>query len=96
METSEKAIITREDLKRRMSIEQQAFALVDSHHHFHRRASRFEFHCDENTLIVRGSVPTFYLKQMLQCVLQSIEGIRGIDNQVMVVSSWGLSELLDD
>jgi hypothetical protein len=74
-----------------MEIEQRAFEVVNSHCHFHRRAGRFEFQCDEDVLIVRGSVPTFYLKQVLQCALRDLEGIRGIDNRVTVVSSFGLS-----
>jgi hypothetical protein len=91
METSEKAIKSSEFRERRMTIEQQAYSLVDSHCHFHRRAGRFEFHCDEDVLIVRGNVPTFYLKQLLQCVLQDVEGVRSIDNQVIVISGQGLS-----
>jgi hypothetical protein len=76
-----------------MNIELQAYLLVDAHHHFHRRAGRFEFQCEEDVLVVRGSVPTFYLKQVLQCALRDLEGVRGIDNQVTVVSSHGLSGL---
>jgi hypothetical protein len=91
METSEKATNSREVHERRLIIEQQAYSLVDSHCHFHRRAGRFEFQCHEDVLIVRGNVPTFYLKQLLQCVLRDVEGIRAIDNQVMVISSQGLS-----
>jgi hypothetical protein len=47
--------------------------------------------CEEEILIVRGSVPTFYLKQILQTVLKDIEGVRQIENQVQVVSAAGLS-----
>ena len=46
MEPSEKASNSREISERRMSIEQQAYHLVESHHHFRRRAGRFEFQCD--------------------------------------------------
>ena len=76
---------------RRMEIEQRAYDVVNAHYHFHRRAGRFEFQCDEDVLIVRGNVPTFYLKQVLQCALRDLDGIRGIDNRVTVVSSFGLS-----
>jgi hypothetical protein len=91
METSEKTINSRHVRERRLTIERQAYSLVDSHCHFHRRAGRFEFQCEEDILIVRGNVPTFYLKQLLQCVLRDVEGVRAIDNQVMVISSHGLS-----
>jgi hypothetical protein len=82
---------TAEKALRSVDIEQQAHTLVNAHCHFHRRAGRFEFTCDEDVLIVRGNVPTFYLKQVLQSVLQDLEGIRTIDNRVAVVSSHGLS-----
>jgi hypothetical protein len=91
MEPSEKASSSREISERRMSIEQQAYHLVESHQYFRRRAGRFEFQCDEDVLIVRGSVPSFYLKQVLQSVLRDVEGVRGIDNRVIVISSHGLS-----
>jgi hypothetical protein len=72
-------------------IVKQAYSILDGHAHFRGRAARFEFVCEEEVLIVRGSVPTFYLKQVLQSVLKEIEGIRKIDNQVQVVSAAGLS-----
>jgi hypothetical protein len=40
-------------------------------------------------LIVRGAVPTYYLKQILQHVLKGIDGVRLIDNQVQVISATG-------
>ena len=75
-------------------VEQCAHALVNAHPHFHGRAARFEFVCREEVLVVRGLVPTFYLKQVLQTVLKGLDGIRLIDNQVTVVSPDGLSGLL--
>jgi hypothetical protein len=42
-------------------------------------------------LTVRGRLPTFYLKQMVQNRLRDIDGVREIDNQVDVVSATGLS-----
>lgn len=67
-------------------IEQRAHAIVGAHHHFHGRAAHFAFECREGVLIVRGSVSTFYLKQVLQRVLKDVDGIRTIDNQVTVIS----------
>jgi hypothetical protein len=93
MAPSDKHTSSRQDREHQMSIEQQAYHLVNSHHLFHRRAGRFEFRCDEDILVVRGSVPSFYLKQVLQSVLRDLEGVRGIDNQVSVISSRGLSGL---
>ena len=81
---------------RNMRIEQLAFDLVDTHSHFHRRASRFDFQCSDDVLIVRGHVPTFYLKQLLQSVLRELDDICTVDNQVQVASSHGLSGLSYD
>ena len=68
-------------------IVQHAFALINTHSHFRGRASRFEFCCHEDVLIVRGSVPSYYLKQVLQCTLSNVDGVRVIDNQVTVVET---------
>jgi hypothetical protein len=81
---------------RHMKIEQLAFDLVDTHSHFHRRASRFDFQCSDDVLIVRGYVPTSYLKQLLNSVLREMDGVCTVDNQVQVVSSHGLSDLSYD
>jgi hypothetical protein len=45
----------------------------------------------EGLLIVTGRVPSFYLKSVLQTVLDGLPGVRLIDNRVDVVSSMGLS-----
>jgi hypothetical protein len=77
----------------REQIVQRAQATLNAHDHFRGRAGRFEFDCREDVLIVRGTVPTFYLKQILQCALKDIEGVRLIDNQVQVISAAGLSSI---
>ncbi len=40
----------------------------------------------DGVLTLRGQLPSFYLKQMLQEHLRGIEGVARIDNQVHVVS----------
>ncbi len=72
-------------------IEQRAYAIVNAHPHFHGRAEQFKFACHDGVLVVRGFVPSFYLKQVLQTAIQSLDGVRVIDNQVQVTSSAGLS-----
>ncbi len=42
-------------------------------------------------LRLRGRVPTYYMKQLLQSRLTDIDGVDWIDNEVDVVSSVGLS-----
>lgn len=75
-------------------VEQCAHSLVNAHPHFHGRAAQFEFVCREEVLVVRGLVPTFYLKQVLQTVLKTLDGVTLIDNQVTVLSPDGLSGFL--
>ena len=43
-------------------------------------------YCD-SVLILRGRLPTFYLKQILQTMLKDLDGVQQINNQVDVVSS---------
>ena len=74
-------------------VERQARALVARHHCFRGHEREFEFVHSEDVLTVRGRVPTFYLKQMLQTMLKDLRGIARIDNQVDVVSSHGLSSV---
>ena len=71
--------------RRNMKTEQLAFDLVDTHPHFHRGASRFDFQCSDDVLIVRGYVPTFYLKQLLNSILRELGDFCTVDNQVQVV-----------
>ena len=75
---------------------QRARSVLAKHCHFRGRADRFEFVVDGCVLQVRGSVPSFYLKQVLQKVLQGVAGIRRIDNRVEVVSVDGLSSMCGD
>jgi hypothetical protein len=66
------------------NLEQQARDLLEQHAHFRGRARLFQYTCDSGVLRVRGVVPTFYLKQLLQAALKGLEGTVSIDNQVVV------------
>ncbi len=72
-----------------------ARSILAQHSHFRGRANNFQFVVVDCTLQVRGCVPSFYLKQVLQTLLQDVAGIRRIDNRVDVVSVEGLSSLCD-
>jgi hypothetical protein len=74
-------------------IEQRAHELLSNHTHFRGRAGRFQYEYREEVLIVRGLVPSFYLKQVLQTALMELDGVSQIDNRVDVVSSHGLSSV---
>jgi hypothetical protein len=71
-------------------MEQRARTIIETHSLFVGRAWLFEFQVREEVLVVRGTVPTFYLKQVLQSVLKNLDGIRWIDNQVTVDWNDGL------
>lgn len=66
------------------AVEKCARARIETHPLFLARGRLFEFHCEDDVLVVRGCVPTYYLKQMLQSALKDLEGVRWIDNQVTV------------
>lgn len=50
-----------------------------------------ECHVEEGTLCLEGKVPTFYLKQAAQSLLQSLEGVERVVNRLEVVNSYGVS-----
>jgi hypothetical protein len=51
--------------------------------------------CDfaDGVLTLRGRVPTFYLKQVVQARLAELDGVTEIRNLVDVISSRGLSSV---
>ena len=78
------------------AIEEQAYCIVDTSQHFHRRADRFVFECEDGVLSVWGCVPSFYLKQVLQNTLRLVDGVRAVNNRVSVVSGQGMSSASAD
>jgi len=77
--------------QRSLILEQRAREILDSHSHFSGRTRVFKFEVWEDVMVVRGRVPTYYLKQMLQNALKDLPDVRWIDNQVTVVSEYGIS-----
>ena len=61
--------------------------MLSQHPHFRGRAGNFEYEYREDVLIVRGRVPTFCLKQVLQTVLKDVVGVACIENRVDVMAS---------
>jgi hypothetical protein len=55
----------------------------------------FGYEYQEDVLIERGCVPTFYLKQVLHTVLRELEGVKCIDNRVDVISAPRSTPLQD-
>jgi hypothetical protein len=75
------------------SVEQSAHDLLAEHPHFRGRAGSFSYEYRDDDLTVRGRVPTFYLKQLLQTVLKQVHGVSRINNQIDVISSDGVSSV---
>jgi osmotically-inducible protein OsmY len=41
----------------------------------------------DGVLVLRGSIPTYYLKQVAQEAVSGLEGVRRVDNQIRVRSA---------
>jgi osmotically-inducible protein OsmY len=48
---------------------------------------RIRCECVGDVLSLRGSVSSYYLKQMAQAIAGDVEGIRLVDNQIQVLSA---------
>jgi hypothetical protein len=73
------------------SPQQRARDLLSRHPHFCGRVDSFEFEWKEDVLVVKGRVPTYYLKQLLQSALKQLDGVR-IDDRVDVARPEGQGE----
>lgn len=72
-------------------LKQWATKRIANHSHFQAHRDAIHVNCQQRRLILTGTLPTFYLKQILQHLLTDLPGVRLIDNRVQVVSSCGLS-----
>lgn len=79
----------REMKGRSEEVVRQARAVIETQLHLAGRAGSFDFELRDDVLVVRGTVPSFYLKQVLQNALKNLEGVRWIDNQVTVAVADG-------
>ncbi len=61
--------------------------------HFTRHWREITCDYDEGVLTLCGTVPSFYLKQVLQSILKDIPGVARINNRVDVISAAGLSSV---
>ena len=65
----------------------------DRHYSCHFR--NITCHHKDGVLTLRGRLPSFYLKQVLQTVLRDLSGIQRIDNQTDICESSGTMEIDD-
>lgn len=64
-------------------IENVRRCLDESPYRFQRRIS---VACDDGVLVLRGNVPTFFLKQTAQSLAGKVDGVRQVINLVDVAS----------
>lgn len=67
-------------------LERRVRTAVNKHEMFRGRANNFDFTLRDHVLTLRGKVPSFYLKQMLQTVVKKIDGVQAVNNRVEVIS----------
>lgn len=72
-------------------LEDAARRRVAEHDYFRSRIGELSICCRHGKLEVRGRLPSFYLKQVLQTCLLEVPGVDRIENRVRVVSPNGLS-----
>ena len=84
---------TTDPKSRSAAIEHAANELLSKHPHFHGRDGNFDFECQGDLLIIRGRVPTTYLKHVLETALEGLDPVVRIDNRVDIVSSDGVSSV---
>lgn len=77
-------------------LEEAARAALAAHSHFRGRADHFVLVASEEAIVVSGAVPSFYLKQLLQSILQAVDGVQRVHNQVAVISPHGVSSAPQD
>ena len=75
--------------KQDVRIETEAQGRLRQAGHYYLRS----MHCTvaNGVLTLRGQVPNYYLKQLVQSLLIDIDGLRAIDNAIEVVSATGIS-----
>jgi hypothetical protein len=73
-----------ETLPKDSSVKSRAYSLLSRHSYFRGRAADIEFETVDNVLVIQGRLPSFYLKQLLQTLLKSLDCVDRVDNQVDV------------
>lgn len=48
--------------------------------------SRLQVYFEHGRITLQGRLPTYYLKQVAQTAILSVDGVRDIDNDVKVIS----------
>ncbi len=66
---------------------------LEHHPHFRGRVSDVYIEQDGRTLYLKGRLPTFYLKQLVQEAVRHVPGVKDVRNLIDVVSADGVSSV---
>lgn len=72
-------------------IAKSARACAEQSSYFRRRTDTLTFEEENGVLRVQGTLPSYYLRQILGNLLKKVEGVKRLIDEVQVVSSCGLS-----
>ena len=71
-------------------VEREARRIICSQPHLRGRAATIHVECQDGKLLLTGQLPSFYLKQVLQEALRSIEGVTEVHNGIDVTRTVGV------
>lgn len=66
---------------------------LEAHPHFRGRLNDVAIVQDGVTLTLRGRLPSFYLKQLVQEAMRHVPGVHRVRNMIDVVSADGVSSV---
>jgi BON domain len=66
---------------------------LENHPHFRGRLAGLRIEQRGKTLFLKGRLPTFYLKQLVQEAVRYLPGVQTIRNEIDVVSPYGISSV---
>jgi hypothetical protein len=72
-------------------LERRAYRALENDPYFRGRTHQLELNVCHGRMTIRGRVPSFFLKQILQTVLCKVEGVEQVDNCVDVTSPCGMT-----
>jgi osmotically-inducible protein OsmY len=66
---------------------------LECHPHFSGRMSGVTFEHEGRNLYLRGQLPTFYLKQLIQEAVRHLPGVDFVYNEIDVINPGGVSSV---
>jgi osmotically-inducible protein OsmY len=70
-------------------VKKRAIEQLENHPYFKGRSQWVEMEFEEGTLRLKGRLPSFFLKQVVQEILRELPGVDRLDNEIIVASPSG-------